>query len=169
MERSRGLENTGVEFKDLRITNGHKYSRFVGTDSESTAQSTVTGSSLAGDADDYSGRIQIHASTDLDDEQRELEEDLALMRRRFPQLEGMLESQKPTSWYPGCRRVERTKQAWAAADRKRSVPPPDAQQIISSDQRAVSGRESVPFAPITSNDSGDDSFSRMQGDRETDD
>jgi hypothetical protein len=83
MERSRGLENTGVEFKDLRITNGHKYSRFVGTDSESTAQSTVTGSSLAGDADDYSGRIQIHASTDLDDEQRELEEDLALMRRRL--------------------------------------------------------------------------------------
>jgi hypothetical protein len=61
------------------------------------------------------------------------------------------------------------KQAWAAADRKRSVPPPDAQQIVSSDQRAVSGRESVPFAPITSNDSGDDSFSRMQGDRETDD
>jgi hypothetical protein len=96
---------------------------------------------LPGDVDDYSRRIQIHASTDLDDEQRELEEDLALMRRKVPQLEGMPESQKPTSWYPGCRRVERMKQAWAAADRKRSVPPPDAQQIVSSDQRAVSGRE----------------------------
>jgi hypothetical protein len=84
---------------------------------------------LPGDVDDYSRRIQIHASTDLDDEQRELEEDLALMRRKVPQLEGMPESQKPTSWYPGCRRVERMKQAWAAADRKRSVPPPDAQQI----------------------------------------
>jgi hypothetical protein len=68
-----------------------------GTDSESTAQSTVTSPNLAGDADDYSGRIQIHASTDLDDEQRELSEDLALMRRKFPQLEGMPESQKPTS------------------------------------------------------------------------
>jgi hypothetical protein len=124
----------------------------------------VTGPSLAGDADDYSGRIQIHASTDLDDEQRELEEDHALMRRKFPQLEDMPEPQKPTSWYPGCRRVERMKQACAAADRKRSVPPPDAQQVVSSDRYAVSGRESVLFAPTTGNDSGNDSFCRMQGD-----
>jgi hypothetical protein len=56
------------------------------------------------------------------------------------------------------------KQAWATVNRKRSIPPPDAQQIVSSDQCAVSGRESVPFVPITSNDSDDDSFSRMQGD-----
>jgi hypothetical protein len=75
--RSRGLENTGVEVEDLKMTRRHKCSRSVGTDSESTTQSTVTGPSLAGDADDYNDRIQIHASTDLDYEQRELEEDLA--------------------------------------------------------------------------------------------
>jgi hypothetical protein len=72
-------------------------------------------------------------------EQGELEEDLVLVRRKFPELEGMPESQKPTSWYPGWRRVERMKQTWAAADRKRSVSLPDAQQDVVSNWYAVTG------------------------------
>jgi hypothetical protein len=163
-KRSRGLEDTDVEPEDLRTTKRHKYSRSVATESESTAQSTVTGPSLAGDADDCSGCIHVHESADSADEQGELEEDLVLMRRRFPQLEGMPESQKPMSWYPGWRRVERLKQTCIAADRRRSVPSPDAQQVVASNQYAVTGCESVAFAPITGEDSGDDNCSYMQGD-----
>jgi hypothetical protein len=163
-KRHRGLEDIGVELEDLRMTKRHKYSRSVGTDSESTAQSTVTDPSLAGDADDYSDLFQIHASTDSADEQRELDEDLVLIGRRFPQLEGMPESQKPISWYPGRRRVERMKQTCIAADRRRSVLSPDAQHVVASDQYTVTGCESVTLAPIIGEDSGDDNCSRMQGD-----
>jgi hypothetical protein len=51
------------------------------------------------------------------------------------------------------------KQACATADRRRSVLSPDAQHVVVSDQYAVTGCESVTFAPITGNDSGDDGFS----------
>ncbi|KAH0045778.1 hypothetical protein KCU78_g172, partial [Aureobasidium melanogenum] len=86
-KRSRGPEDAGVEPDDLRTTKKHKYPRSVST--ESTGQRTVTGPILVGHADDYSGGVQIRESVDSADEQGELEEDLALMDRRFPKLEGM--------------------------------------------------------------------------------
>lgn len=124
----------------------------------------MTSPSLIGDGNDCRGSVQIRGSADLADEQAELEEDLALMRRRFPELEGMPESQKPTSWYPGWRHFERMKQAGVAADRKRSITPLDAQQIDASDQYGVTGRQSVLFAPITDDDGGDDNSSHKQKD-----
>lgn len=66
----------------------------------------MIGPILVGDANDYSGGIQIRRSVDSADEQGELEEDLALMNRRFPKPEGMPESRKPKSWYLDCRRMD---------------------------------------------------------------
>ncbi|KAG9666669.1 hypothetical protein KCU67_g500, partial [Aureobasidium melanogenum] len=151
-----------VEFEHLRTAKRHKSSGSVGT--EFTTQSTVAGPSLSGGADHYSVGVQIHESAGSTDEQGELEEDLILMERRLPELEGMPESQKPKSWYPGWRRIERMKQTWAAADRKRSVHSQDAQQVAMGDQYATTGCESVTSALVTSDDSGEDNRPHLQGD-----
>lgn len=124
----------------------------------------MAGPSLSGGADHYSVGVQIHESAGSTDEQGELEEDLILMERRLPELEGMPESQKPKSWYPGWRRIERMKQTWAAADRKRSVHSQDAQQVAMGDQYATTGCESVTSALVTSDDSGEDNRPHLQGD-----
>lgn len=123
-KRPRGPEDASVEFEHLRTAKRQKSSGSVGT--EFTTQSTVAGPSLSGGADHYSVGVQIRESAGSTDEQGESEEDLVLMERRLPELEGMPESQKPKSWCPGWRRIERVKQTWAAADRKRSVHSQDA-------------------------------------------